>query len=69
VAQVGWVFTIFFIFLGSAAALLGKPLERLGPRVSGLIAAFCWGGGYMIASYAVRVRPPGVVRGWYRDQG
>jgi len=28
----GWIYTLFFVFLGSNAALFGTWLERAGPR-------------------------------------
>lgn len=33
--QIGWVFTLFFVFLGSSAAVFGRRLEILGPRFAG----------------------------------
>ena len=32
VADLGWMYTLFFVFLGSSAALWGGWLERAGPR-------------------------------------
>src|SRR5690242_17086838 len=43
VSTLGWVFTLFFVFLGSSAAVFGAWAERNGPRVAGLVAAACWG--------------------------
>ena len=37
-----WMFGLFFVFLGSAAALWGGWLERVGPRTAGVVAAVCW---------------------------
>src|SRR5262249_55880592 len=53
-AQVGWIFTLFFVVLGLSAALFGRWLERVGPRLAGVVAAFCWGGGYLVAALGVR---------------
>ncbi|HEY4210852.1 MAG TPA: OFA family MFS transporter [Steroidobacteraceae bacterium] len=53
VAELGWTFTLFFIFLGSAAALWGGWVERAGPRKTGAIAAVCWCGGLIISSFGV----------------
>lgn len=53
VSDLGWVFTLFFICLGSAAALLGHWLETAGPRKAGVIAAWCWGGGFFISALGV----------------
>src|SRR5208337_4873726 len=32
VADLGWMFTLFFVFLGCSAAVLGGWVERVGPR-------------------------------------
>jgi MFS family permease len=50
---VGFTFMLFFIFLGSSAALFGSWLERNGPRKTGVVAAFCWGGGFFISALGV----------------
>ncbi|MCC6579594.1 MAG: OFA family MFS transporter [Phycisphaeraceae bacterium] len=51
--QVVWVFTVAIVFLGLSAAVGGKWLERVGPRMVGTVAAFCWGGGFLIGSLAL----------------
>jgi MFS family permease len=48
-------FTIGIVFLGVSAALFGGWLERAGPRKAGLVAAFCWGGGFLISAFGVSV--------------
>ncbi|MHB0911962.1 MAG: OFA family MFS transporter [Armatimonadota bacterium] len=48
-----WIFTLFFVFLGSSAALFGHWLEEAGPRKAGVVAAFCWGGGFFISALGV----------------
>jgi MFS family permease len=53
VADVTHIFEIFIAMLGISAAIWGGWLERAGPRKSGLIAAFCWGGGLVIGGYGV----------------
>src|SRR5690606_34353334 len=50
VADLGWMYTLFFVFLGSAAAIWGGWLERAGPRKAGIAAMFCWCGGILIAA-------------------
>ena len=47
------IYTLFFIFLGSAAALWGGWLERSGPRKAGVVAACCWCGGLLISGVGV----------------
>ena len=48
-------FTIGIVFLGISAALFGGWLERAGPRKAGLVAAACWGGGFLGAALGVYV--------------
>jgi MFS family permease len=52
--QVVWIFTVAIVFLGLAAAVAGKWLEKVGPRVVGTVAAFCWGGGFLIGALGIR---------------
>lgn len=40
ISMLGWMFTLFFVFLGTASALWGGWLERVGPRKAGFAAAF-----------------------------
>ncbi len=49
------VFELGIVVLGVSAALFGGWLERAGPRKAGLVAALCWGGGFVIAAYAVYI--------------
>jgi MFS family permease len=53
VSDLGWMFTLFFVFLGSSAAVFGAWLERAGPRKAGVVAAFCWGGGLLLSALGV----------------
>jgi len=53
--DLGWMYTLFFVFLGCSAALWGGWLEREGPRKAGIVAALCWCGGLLISSYGVYV--------------
>jgi len=48
-----WIYGLFFVFLGSSAALWGGWLERVGPRKAGVVAAFCWCGGILIMAAGV----------------
>ena len=48
-----WIYGLFFVFLGSAAALWGGWLERVGPRKAGVVAAFCWCGGILLMALGV----------------
>ena len=53
VADLGWMYTLFFVFLGSSAALWGGWLERAGPRRAGVVAALCWCGGMLVSALGV----------------
>jgi MFS family permease len=53
VSDVTVMFTLFFVFLGLAAALFGGWLERAGPRKAGVAAALCWCIGLLISSAGV----------------
>jgi MFS family permease len=55
VSELGWMFTLFFVFLGSAAAIWGGWLERVGPRKAAFVAALCWCGGLVISALGVYV--------------
>jgi MFS family permease len=53
IASMGWMFTLFFVVLGVAAALWGGWLERAGPRKAGVVAAVCWCGGLVLGALGV----------------
>src|ERR1044071_6132847 len=53
IATLGWTYTLYFVLLGIAAATWGGWLERAGPRKAGVVAAFCWCGGMLIAAIGV----------------
>ncbi|MFC5498279.1 OFA family MFS transporter [Caenimonas terrae] len=55
VATLGWMYTLFFVFLGCAAALWGGWLERAGPRKAGVVAALCWCGGMLISALGIHL--------------
>lgn len=55
VSDLGWIYTLFFVLLGSAAAIWGGWLERAGPRKAGVVAAICWCGGIAIAALGVMI--------------
>jgi MFS family permease len=52
-SEVVWVFTVAIVFLGLAAAFAGKWLESVGPRKVGVVAACCWGGGYIVGGVGI----------------
>jgi MFS family permease len=51
--QIAFVFTTFIVFLGLSAAVFGHWVEMAGPRQAGVVAACCWGGGYLVSALAV----------------
>ncbi|MFT4562856.1 MAG: MFS family permease [Gammaproteobacteria bacterium] len=51
--NVVWIFTVAIVFLGLSAALAGKWLETVGPRMVGVVAASCWGGGFIVGGYGI----------------
>src|SRR6516225_120838 len=53
ISMMGWMFTLFFVFLGTASAIWGGWLERVGPRRAGIAAAILWCGGLVISALAV----------------
>ena len=53
ISSLGWMFTLFFVVLGSSAAIWGGWLERAGPRKAGVVAALCWCGGLVISAVGV----------------
>jgi MFS family permease len=55
IADLGWMFTLFFVVLGISAALWGGWLEKAGPRKAGIVAALCWCGGLLISAFGIYV--------------
>jgi MFS family permease len=51
--DLGWMYTLFFVLLGTSAAIWGGWLERVGPRKAAVVAAICWGGGFLISALGV----------------
>jgi MFS family permease len=54
-SQLTWIFTIAIFVLGSSAALFGKWVQSEGPRKSGLVAALCWGIGFLVGALGVHL--------------
>ena len=53
ISMLGWMYTLFFVFLGCAAALFGGWLEHAGPRKAGVVSALCWCGGLVVSALGV----------------
>ncbi|RCL27467.1 MFS transporter [Pseudomonas sp. AFG_SD02_1510_Pfu_092] len=54
ISMLSWIYTLFFVFLGCSAAVLGGWLEHAGPRKAGLVSAVCWCGGMLISAVGVK---------------
>lgn len=55
VSMLGWTYTLFFVVLGSSAALFGHWLETAGPRKAGVVSALCWSGGLLLGALGVHL--------------
>src|SRR5436190_1351445 len=53
VSMLGWIYTLFFVLLGSSTAIWGRWIERDGPRKAALVSTCCWCGGLVIAALGV----------------
>jgi MFS family permease len=53
ISSLGWMYTLFFVLLGSSAALWGGWLEHAGPRKAGVVSALCWCGGLLVSAFGV----------------
>lgn len=48
--QVTWIFTSAIVSLGLSAAVAGRWMEQVGPRIVGLAAAAYWGTGFLVSA-------------------
>lgn len=53
ISTLGWMYTLFFVFLGCSAAVWGSWLEHVGPRKAGVVSACCWCGGMMLSALGI----------------
>ncbi|HEX3236264.1 MAG TPA: MFS transporter [Gemmatimonadales bacterium] len=53
--NVAITFSLAIFFLGMSAAVMGRFVERRGPRASGTVAAALWGTGLLVASLGVKL--------------
>lgn len=51
--SVVWVFTVAIVFLGLSAAIAGKWLEKVGPRMVGVVSTACWSGGFLLGGIGI----------------
>src|SRR5712691_1448063 len=52
-SALGWIFTLAYVFLGLSAGVGGKWQDRVGPSLSGVVAAFCFGSGLFLSALGV----------------
>lgn len=55
-SNIKWAFKIAILLLGLSAAFLGKWVEKVGPRVSGLTAGACYGVGIIGSGLAIQLQ-------------
>jgi len=55
ISTLGWMYTLFFVFLGCSAALWGGWLEHAGPRKAGVVSALCWCGGMLMSALGIHL--------------
>jgi len=55
VKTLGYTYSLFFVLLGSSAALFGHWLETAGPRKAGVVSALCWSGGLLLGALGVHL--------------
>jgi MFS family permease len=53
--QLGWIFSIAIVFLGSSAAIFGRWVERVGPRKSMFASALCFSGGFLLSAVGIHL--------------
>jgi MFS family permease len=53
--DVGWIFSIAIVFLGSSAAVFGRWVERVGPRKSMFVSALCFAGGFLVSAVGIHL--------------
>ena len=54
-SDIAITFSLAIFFLGMSAAVMGRFVERKGPRISGMVAATFWGLGLMVAALGVKL--------------
>ncbi len=54
ITTIGWIFSIALFCLGASAAVFGKWVERVGPRMTMFTAAICFAGGFVVAALGVK---------------
>src|SRR4051812_46080330 len=52
-STIGWVFSTAIVFLGLSAAVFGRWVERVGPRMAMFASAVSFGSGFLVAAAGV----------------
>lgn len=52
-STVTWIFSLAFVMLGLSAAIFGKWLEKVGPRMAMMLSTLCFGGGFFLSSLGI----------------
>ncbi len=55
VPELGWIFSLAIATLGISAAVMGKWVERAGPRAAMFVAALCFSIGLLVAALGVNL--------------
>lgn len=53
--QTAWAFSIAILFLGLSASFLGRKVEKIGPRKSGMLSALFYSAGLLLSGLAVSI--------------
>lgn len=53
IGSVVWIFSVAIVFVGLAAAVAGRWVDRVGPRAAGVAAACLWGSGFVVSSAGI----------------
>lgn len=53
IPEIGWIYSIALIMLGLSAAVLGRWVERVGPRKTIFVSALCFCGGLWLSALGV----------------
>jgi MFS family permease len=65
IPQVGWIYSIALVMLGLSAAVLGRWVERAGPRKTVFASACCFCGGLWISALGVALHNIWLLYGGY----
>jgi MFS family permease len=52
-STLGWVFSVAIVFLGVSAALFGRWLDRVGPRLAMFASACCFSSGFLVGALGI----------------